>query len=96
MDIDRRKQYSNLHGPNDTPFLHAICISDLESERYHKLFLRDETPEEGTKVWHFSESQSNGGVRDGKMIGNARTWLIHMKKYGDLWLPIRWELHMIT
>ena len=96
MDIDGRKRYSNVHGPNSTPFVSAICLSDLESEQHRTAFLRNEEIEPGTKVWQFSESKSNGGVRNGKMFGNARVWSVHVKKFGDIWLPIRWELRMIT
>jgi hypothetical protein len=102
LSPEQSKQYDQLHGPNDTPKIMIVCISDVGPEnkspdsRVRQMLKKDAGVLEGEKLFDLSEGQANGGVQGGKMYGNARSWLIRVRKIGNVWLPVGWRLHMIT
>ena len=95
------RRFNLLHGPNSVPCIYVNCVSDDEHEdrresctRLHKIMHGDVEP--GVKLWNLNESTTDGGVIKGELYGNTREWHIEMKKFGNVWLPVKWRLGRIT
>jgi hypothetical protein len=82
------KDYKALHGPDSTTAVEVMCLNEIKKDEMRHMMLKQAnmTDNDSDRLFMVAEYTP----------GNMESWLVRVRKFGDIWLPVEWRGHIIT